>query len=252
MIASLHLEGHSIASIQRLLASWGQPRSYNTIKSFLDRWTTRGGDYSNDKATGRPKKLNREQREMIKEEVRKRGGIRVGSGGIHAAADMAGVSWEELRDELAPGVSTRTLKRVVKGDYDSDEGEKEQEKEENGESGKKGKKPTVKKRKIGTQLEYKLVIPEEQSTEDVMSETMVQEEWLEAPGEPSPAKRRKVVDSEEVQQDHEDYVGSEWDGIGGDHNVSQGGLDVQSIEMIMAIQRDMGGMSSAAINPHSS
>lgn len=141
MIASLHLEGHSIGGIQRLLASWNQPRSYNTIKSFLDRWTTRGGDYSNDKATGRPTKLSKDQREMIKAEVKRRGGVRVGGGGTKGTEEIKPESWEELRDEVAPGVSTRTLKRVLNGDYDSDEEGAEKEKE------KESKKAPVKKRK---------------------------------------------------------------------------------------------------------
>jgi transposase len=125
-IAALWEEYHSITRIQRRLADWGKRRPYNTIKSFIDRWKQRN-TYQNVPASGRPVKVGAEERRRIRQEC----------------AEREGWSWARLQKEVAPEISLRTLKRVVRGEYDKEDGDEllggVEEGEEGGE-GVKGKK----------------------------------------------------------------------------------------------------------------
>ncbi|KAF8542782.1 hypothetical protein BDD12DRAFT_802689 [Trichophaea hybrida] len=105
-IAALWEEYHHIPKIQeRLLAYGGKRRSYTTIQSFVQRWKERN-THANAKAEGRPPKVGKEDRRRIQ-----------------AAARDTGWSWAKLQREVAPEIGIKTLKRVVAGDYDKEEGE---------------------------------------------------------------------------------------------------------------------------------
>jgi len=109
-IAALWEEYHHIPKIQeRLLAYGGKRRSYTTIQSFVQRWKERN-THANAKAEGRPPKVGKEDRRRIQ-----------------AAARDTGWSWAKLQREVAPEIGIKTLKRVVAGDYDKEEGEVEED-----------------------------------------------------------------------------------------------------------------------------